>query len=103
MRTQGLPFAAALPPFALSRKLSNGKGLDSRFRGNDRGGGNDERGGNDEGAGMADLAGVEMADLAGYNPGDGAVFGSSGFFPGVGRQPGVAGGLAGCAGAEKAV
>ncbi|MGI9337990.1 MAG: hypothetical protein ACR2P4_05720 [Gammaproteobacteria bacterium] len=35
LRTQGLPFAAALPPFALARKWTNGKGLDSRFRGND--------------------------------------------------------------------
>ncbi len=30
-----LPFAAAKPPFALARKLSNGKDVDSRFRGND--------------------------------------------------------------------
>ncbi|MGI9338663.1 MAG: hypothetical protein ACR2P4_09170 [Gammaproteobacteria bacterium] len=37
-----LPFAAAKPPFALSRKWSNGKEMDSRFRGNDEGGGNDE-------------------------------------------------------------
>ncbi|MGI9337354.1 MAG: hypothetical protein ACR2P4_02435 [Gammaproteobacteria bacterium] len=33
-----LPNAAALPPFALSRKLSFGKDVDSRFRGNDEGG-----------------------------------------------------------------
>ncbi len=46
-----LPFAAAKPPFALSRKWSNGKEMDSRFRGNDERGGNDEEGGNDEGGG----------------------------------------------------
>ncbi|MGI9338894.1 MAG: hypothetical protein ACR2P4_10355 [Gammaproteobacteria bacterium] len=44
---KGLPFAADSPPFALSRKLPNGKGLDSRFRGNDERGGNDGRDGND--------------------------------------------------------
>ncbi|MGI9337195.1 MAG: hypothetical protein ACR2P4_01620, partial [Gammaproteobacteria bacterium] len=37
-----LPFAAASPPFALARKWTNGKEMDSRFRGNDEGGGNDE-------------------------------------------------------------
>ncbi|MGI9337240.1 MAG: hypothetical protein ACR2P4_01855 [Gammaproteobacteria bacterium] len=42
-----LPFAAAKPPFALSRKWSSGKEMDSRFRGNDERGGNDEEGGND--------------------------------------------------------
>ncbi|MGI9337293.1 MAG: hypothetical protein ACR2P4_02130 [Gammaproteobacteria bacterium] len=41
LHTQGLPNAAAKPPFALSRKLPFGKGLDSRFRGNDGRGGND--------------------------------------------------------------
>ncbi|MGI9337576.1 MAG: hypothetical protein ACR2P4_03600 [Gammaproteobacteria bacterium] len=42
-----LPFAAAKPPFALSRKWTNDKEMDSRFRGNDEIGGNDEEGGND--------------------------------------------------------
>ncbi|MGI9338554.1 MAG: hypothetical protein ACR2P4_08610 [Gammaproteobacteria bacterium] len=37
-----LPFAAASPPFALSRKWTNGKEMDSRFRGNDEEGGNDK-------------------------------------------------------------
>ncbi|MGI9337569.1 MAG: hypothetical protein ACR2P4_03565 [Gammaproteobacteria bacterium] len=44
MRTLRFAICGDKSPFALSRKLPNGKGLDSRFRGNDEEGGNDGNG-----------------------------------------------------------